>query len=669
MSAQSSGCPAANLPPARVALLVVDCEEDRAARLAVTLRGRGYGVAIARDLQAALSAVIATAPSAAIVGDVAGTDRLEVARRLRNAGVARVVVLTARPGDASVPSISSGIEILNPSVSLDVLGDYLERHLPSARPASLASDWIADAMARPSDEAVAESNGAPSPDPGLFDALDDGVALVDGGGRIVWSNSALGRLFGIAAAFARGQALATWLPSRGTPLPGDSGQRETPWLTTSGRRSDGTEIAVDVRLRLVAGPSRQALVTVRDAGPRQLIEQTLRANSDLNEQLRRSQKIGALGRLAGGVAHDFNNLLQVIGGYAETLGVDRLDRESRRRVLDSIQSATNRASSLTRQLLAFGRRQVLVPQVLDLNATVRSLEHMLTRVIGEDVTLASQLSPELHHVKVDPGQIEQVVLNLAINARDAMLDGGTLEIRTENVWVDGSYAPRGLPVAVPHGRWVQLVVRDTGSGMDPDTVAQAFEPFFTTKDVSRGSGLGLSMVYGIVKQSDGYTWIESAPGAGTAVHVLLPGVDGAIDSRPVDHAPSIAAGAVVTGTVLIVEDDPEVRTLFAAFLRHAGYDVLEAADGREALDVFERRGTRVDLVVTDVVMPNVSGPALAGALRARCPDVKLLFVSGYHEKTTAGPAGESGTVHLPKPVTRAVLLRQVAALLASARTA
>jgi signal transduction histidine kinase/DNA-binding response OmpR family regulator len=668
VSSQSSGCRAANLPPARAALLVVDCEEDRTARLAGALRARAYGVAVARDLQAALTAATATAPSAAIVGHVAGTDSLEVARRLHDAGVARVVVLAARPGDAPWPSVSGGIEFLDDTVSPDSLGEHLDRHLSAARPASPASDWIADAIARPNGESVADSGGAASPDPGLFDALDDGVALVDAGGRIVWSNSAFGRLFGIAAAFARGQALATWLPTRGTPLPGDNPQRDTPWLTTSGRRSDGTEVAVDVRLRLVAGASRQALVTVRDAGPRQLIEQTLRANSDLSEQLRRSQKIGALGRLAGGVAHDFNNLLQVIGGYAETLGVDRLDRESRRRVLDSIQNATNRASSLTRQLLAFGRRQVLVPQVLDLNATVRSLEHMLTRVIGEDITLVSHLSADLHHVKVDPGQIEQVVLNLAINARDAMLDGGTLEIHTENVAVDANYAPRGLPVAVPHGPWVHLVVRDTGSGMDPDTVAQAFEPFFTTKDVSRGSGLGLSMVYGIVKQSDGYTWIESAPGAGTTVHVLLPGVDGAVENRQADHAPSTAANGVVTGTVLIVEDDPEVRALFAAFLRHAGYDVLEAADGREALDVFERRAEPVDLVVTDVVMPNVSGPALAGALRARCPDVKLLFVSGYNEQT-AGPAAESGTVHLPKPVTRAVLLRQVAALLASARTA
>jgi len=527
-----------------------------------------------------------------------------------------------------------------------------------------APDWVAAAIARVAGPATPASGGNLPPDPGLFDALDDGVALVDADGRIVWTNAAFGRLFGVAPLSLRGRRLRELLPTPGAPVAATAGDAPDGWMTATAAHADGTSLAVDARIRLVATwPHRQALVTVRDAGPRQLVERTLRANSDLSEQLRRSQKIGALGRLAGGVAHDFNNLLQVIGGYAEALGVDRLDREARRRVLDSIQNATDRASSLTRQLLAFGRRQVLVPEVLDLNATVRSLEHMLRRVIGEDVALASTLAADLQPVKVDAGQIEQVVLNLAINARDAMLDGGTLEIATANREVDGHFAPPGLPVTVPPGAWVELVVTDTGCGMDADTAAQAFEPFFTTKDAARGSGLGLSMVYGIVKQSGGYTWIESTPGVGTAVHVLLPAVDAACASRPL-AAPSVAADAPAAGgTVLLVEDDPEVRALFATFLTHAGYHVLEAADGREALEVFERRAAAVDVVVTDVVMPNVSGPALAGALRARRPDVKLLYVSGYNEQGEPGPSGEPGAVHLPKPVTRAALLRQVAALI------
>jgi two-component system, cell cycle sensor histidine kinase and response regulator CckA len=232
---------------------------------------------------------------------------------------------------------------------------------------------------------------------------------------------------------------------------------------------------------------------------------------------------------------------------------------------------------------------VLVPQVLDLNVTVLSLEHMLARVIGEDVQFVSSLAPDLRRVKVDPGQIEQVVLNLALNARDAMIDGGTLEIATANFVLPEDWSHPALPVTVPAGRWVLLSVLDTGCGMDTETATQAFEPFFTTKDASRGSGLGLSMVYGIVKQSDGYTWIDTAPGAGTSVHVLLPSVDEEPSTHPREDVfvpPRLEAPG---GTVLLVEDDPEVRSLFSAFLRDGGYTVVEAADGQEALDTFERQ--------------------------------------------------------------------------------
>jgi signal transduction histidine kinase/DNA-binding response OmpR family regulator len=645
---------------------VVECEEDRSAWLTGFLAGRGYDVEVAHDLGAALSAVSARTPDVAVVGHLVGDDPFAASERLRASGVASIVVLAAN--DPAVPprAVPRDTEVVREPLDLDALAARIHARMTPS-PEAPTPGWVVEAVSRAQAGAAAERGATPPPDPGLFDALDDGVALIDHEGRIVWANEALGRLFGVVPAALRGEFLHALVPAPGTPLPGDPSDPDAAWMAATGRHAHGSTLAVDVRLRIVAAyPDRQALVTVRDAGPRQLVEQITRANSDLNEQLRRSQKIGALGRLAGGVAHDFNNLLQVIGGYAEALGVDRLDRASRQRVLDSIHNATDRASSLTRQLLAFGRRQVLVPRVLDLNATVRSLEHMLTRVIGEDVTLVVSLSPDLRAVRVDAGQIEQVVLNLAINARDAMLDGGTLEIATVNLQVEGHYAPPELPVPIPPGPWVQLVVRDTGSGMDADTAAQAFEPFFTTKDASRGSGLGLSMVYGIVKQSGGYTWIESAPAAGTTVHVLLPAVDAAVEPETADALTPLSTNVAVSGTVLLVEDDPEVRALFATFLRHAGYDVLEAADGREALEVFERRGAAVDLVVTDVVMPNVSGPALAGALRARRPDVKLLYVSGYSEQVESGP-GEPGAVHLPKPVTRTVLLRQVAALLARSR--
>ncbi|MCC6992266.1 MAG: response regulator, partial [Acidobacteria bacterium] len=442
----------------------------------------------------------------------------------------------------------------------------------------------------------------------------------------------------------------------------------TPTLTATIRRPDGPPTSLDLQFVATGrGDAAPVFVTVRDQRWRQAAEDALRDNRELAEQLRRSQKIGALGRLAGGVAHDFNNLLQVIGGYAETLGAEGLDHPSRRRLLQRIQRATDRAASLTRQLLAFGRRQVLVPQVLDLNVTVLSLEHMLGRVIGEDVQFVSSLAPDLRRVKVDPGQIEQVLLNLAINARDAMADGGTLEVAPANFVLTDAWSHPSLPVTVPAGDWVLLSVLDTGTGMDPDTAAQAFEPFFTTKDASRGSGLGLSMVYGIVKQSDGFTWIETAPGAGTSVHVLLPAVHD--DDVPLPREDTGGAARVESagGTVLLVEDDPEVRTLFSTFLRDGGYVVREAADGQEALELFERHADAIDVVVTDVVMPNVSGPSLASALRARKPGVRVLFVSGYTDQLELDGL-DPHAAHVAKPVTRGALLKHVAALMGQTDT-
>ncbi len=501
-----------------------------------------------------------------------------------------------------------------------------------------------------------------------LDAVGEALAIVDRDGLIVRVNGAFEKLLGTTSDALEGAPLDRWIAAppaaAADPLAPPSPH---PRRTASYTRDDGETCPADVHVAALDAPG-WALVTVRDGRERTRLDAALQDNRDLTEQLRRSQKIGALGRLAGGVAHDFNNLLQVIGGHAEALGQPGLESKARRRLLRSIQAATERAGSLTRQLLAFGRRQILMPEVLDLNVTVRTLERMLTRVIGEDVQLVSTLVPDLAAVGVDPGQIEQVVLNLAINARDAMLDGGTLEIATSNFVLDEPWAHASLPVRVPSGAWVLLSVRDTGCGMDHDTATQAFEPFFTTKDSSKGSGLGLSMVYGIVKQSGGYTWIDTAPGAGTAVHVLLPAVAETAHSArtaPVSEPAQAPAPRVTTGgaTVLLVEDDPEVRGLFSKFLEAAGYTVIEATDGRDALETFEARGAEIDLVVTDVVMPNVSGPALTSAIRSRRPDVKVLFVSGYADELEAGTAHAPHTVLVHKPVTRQVLVDRVAALL------
>ncbi len=415
--------------------------------------------------------------------------------------------------------------------------------------------------------------------------------------------------------------------------------------------------------------SHTATAADRDGVLAARLERALEENRDLTEQLRRSQKIGALGRLAGGVAHDFNNLLQVIGGYADALAAVQMRRSERRRLGRRIRRTTDRAAALTRQLLAFGRRQLLVPEVLDLNVTVLSLERMLTRVLGEDVHLASDLAADLRAVRVDPGQIEQVLLNLAINARDAMPDGGALAITTANETFTTPFSHPALPVLVPPGSWVRLTVHDTGCGMDADTVAQAYEPFFTTKDALRGSGLGLSMVYGIVKQSGGYTWIDSAPSAGTAVQVLLPAVDAVVEPRRRRPAALPTPPPHPGGTVLLVEDDADVRALFSGFLRQAGFTVIEAADGRDALELFDGQPANVDLVVTDVVMPNMSGPALASALRARRAELKVIFVSGYADELDLERASPTPPAVLHKPVTRSALVRTVSAVMAGGAAA
>ena len=493
----------------------------------------------------------------------------------------------------------------------------------------------------------------------LLDAVREGVAVTDSAGRILMANHALADTLGVAMAALVGQSLTTWL------VPRECGTAALPpdWSSVTARRADGSEFPATLSAAAVRLDATEVFVTtVHDDTDRTCAERAGRQIHDLTEQLRRSQKVGALGRLAGGVAHDFNNLLQVIGGYAEALGAEGLDGAARRRLVRTIRGATDRAASLTRQLLAFGRRQVLVPEVVDLNVTVRTMERLASRLIGEHIRCVSVLAPDVSAVRVDPGQIEQVLLNLVLNARDAMPEGGRLEISTANVTRVAPWTTPSMLATVPPGAWVLVTVRDTGAGMDQHTAAQAFEPFFTTKDATHGSGLGLSMVYGIVKQSGGFTWIDSVPGAGASVHVLLPAVPDAAPAATREEAQPHAL-PVRHGTILLVEDDPEVRALFSTFLRQAGYDVLEAADGRAAVAAFDARHRDIDVLMTDVVMPNTSGPALAASLCARSPRLRVLFVSGHADQLALDGGPPAGLAYLQKPITRMALLRQVATLL------
>jgi len=343
------------------------------------------------------------------------------------------------------------------------------------------------------------------------------------------------------------------------------------------------------------------------------------------EQLRQSQKIDAIGQLAGGVAHDFNNLLTVISGYAE-LSLRRLPAEDPvRRNLEEISKAGNRAAGLTRQLLAFSRRQMLQAKVLDLNSVVREMDKMLQRLIGEDVELVTILRSGVGQIKADPGQIEQVLLNLVVNARDALPKGGKITIETCNTVLDETYARKH--VSVQPGSYVVLIVSDNGVGMDAKTQERVFDPFFTTKEIGKGTGLGLSTVYGIVKQSEGSVWVYSEVGRGTTFKIYLPRVDNGAEDEKLASVASIVPGG--SETILLVEDEDLVRDLSIAILEEAGYKVISAADGDEGLRLCQQFEGRIDLMITDVVMPRMSGRELAEYLKVLRPETEVLYMSGY----------------------------------------
>ena len=376
----------------------------------------------------------------------------------------------------------------------------------------------------------------------------------------------------------------------------------------------------------------------------------------LEEQFRQTQRMEAVGQLAGGVAHDFNNLLTVITGYCELLVHSLADRAPDLRRVQEVHRAALRAASLTRQLLAFSRKQVLELRVLDLNEVVQGMAPMLSRLLGEHVQLNTPPAPHLGHVKADPGQIEQIVMNLAINARDAMPDGGTLNIELADVELDE--APRGVDAALRSGPHVMLAVSDTGCGMDAATRARIFEPFFTTKEVGKGTGLGLATVYGIVQQSDSAIQVESEPGRGATFRIYLPRVEPIADA--VEVAPTPAQAASGQETVLVVEDEEVVRALEVEVLAGHGYHVLVAGDAQEALAIEARCEGPIALLVTDVVMPGRSGRELAQEFVRRRPGTRVLYLSGYvNDAFVGGGLLEAGTWFLQKPFSPEALARKV----------
>jgi PAS domain S-box-containing protein len=433
----------------------------------------------------------------------------------------------------------------------------------------------------------------------------------------------------------------------------------------------GTEVEgiIELYSREVEEPDEELLKMVTDIGlkigqfgERARAEEALRRTE---AQLQQSQKMEAVGRLAGGVAHDFNNMLTVIRGYSE-LVLSRLGQsDPLRKELEEVKKAADRASGLTGQLLAFSRRQFIAPKVLDLNSIINNMEGMLRRLLGEDIIeLCTVLEPECGQVKADPGQIEQVIMNLAVNARDAMPTGGRVTIETANIEF-GEYGSRG-PMGAEPGRYVCLIMRDTGHGMDEETQSHMFEPFFTTKEKGKGTGLGLSTVYGIVKQSGGYIEVESKPGRGATFKIYFPCVDGSVQEM---------GGETVTAdsirgreTVLLVEDEPGVRRLVNETLRLHGYTVLEARHGIEALLTGAKHMGPIHLLLTDVVMPQMSGPEVAEKLLDVRPDVKVLYMSGYPDHPVFSKGGvDTERCFLQKPFTPSALAQKVREVLDGAK--
>jgi PAS domain S-box-containing protein len=505
---------------------------------------------------------------------------------------------------------------------------------------------------RAADEALRESEARFR---AIFERAAVGIVITDVDGRVTAGNSAFHDMLGygdeelsrlaetdlvhpddVAATVERARELA-------------AGERDHYQSERRYLRRDGETVWGRVAGSVVRGADGRPQFEIA-------MVENITDQKQLEEQLRQSQKMEAVGLLAGGVAHDFNNLLTVISGYTEVLLGRAGEDDPARPRLDAIRTAADQAAGLTRQLLAFSRKQVLQPRVLDLNAIVAETESMLQRLIGEDVELTTALDPALGLVRADPGQIGQVILNLAVNARDAMAGGGRLTIETANLDRDEAQARHRL--SLEPGRYVAISVSDTGHGMDERTQARIFEPFFTTKEQGRGTGLGLATVYGILAQSGGGIAVRSAPGAGTTFTVCLPRIEEGVAAH--EQPPPRLRPARGSETILLVEDEAAVRDLIRDVLGANGYSVLEAAHVDDALALGEAHRGPIDLMLTDVVMPGMSGPALAARLLGDRPALKVVFMSGYTDDAVArNGVLEPAATFLQKPFAMDVLLRTV----------
>jgi len=482
------------------------------------------------------------------------------------------------------------------------------------------------------------------------------LLLLDQEGRITYTTPSAGRQFGWTPDSMIGQPLVDLLH------PED--QRHVAQRLSSAASRPGEQMMTEARIRRSDGSYRSMDAIVVSRLHELAVDGVVFNARDitegrrLEEQLRQAQKMEAVGRLAGGVAHDFNNLLTAILGYCNLALDDMAPDDMSRRDLEEIKDAGERAATLTRQLLAFSRRQMLQPEAVDLNRLVRQTQKMLTRILGEDIELSVELAADLPLVNADPASVEQIIVSLAMNARDAMPEGGRLVLETAVVELDGSYVDSHATV-LP-GPYVMLAVSDTGEGMDAATRSRVFEPFFTTKAQGKGSGLGLATVYGIVKQSGGYIWVYSEPAHGTVFKVYLP-----IVSAPIATARELKEPEPprASETILLVEDEEAVRALTGEVLRRQGYEVIEAEHGKQALELAQRLSAEIHLLLTDIVMPYMNGRDLAEQISSLRPGTKVLFMSGYTDHAAVHRELSAGAPFLQKPFTPDALARKVRGLL------
>jgi two-component system cell cycle sensor histidine kinase/response regulator CckA len=483
--------------------------------------------------------------------------------------------------------------------------------------------------------------------------IGDAVLATDNDGRITFLNPVAEALTGWSGAEARKKAVEDVLRlvderTRGAiDNPLIRALRERAIVTTSEHiiliSRSGAEAPVELNAAPVSGDAgglRGAILVFRDIGKRRQFE----------EQATHAQKMEAVGRLAGGVAGDFNNMLTVIAGYAELLRGEASSGSPTREYVDEIIYAGERAATLTQQLMAFSRGSAAHPIVLDLNLVLSSMERMLRRLLGQNIELLLLTAPDLGRIKADPTQIEQMIVNLAANARDAMPNGGKLVIETANVDLEGQ---AGESLGMKPGPCVMLAVSDNGAGMDPETRSHLFEPFFTTKEPGKGSGLGLSTVYGAVKQADGQVTVYSQPNCGTIFEVYLPRVQGPVIERAIKRTP------MGSETILVVDDEEGIRKLCCAVLQANGYRVLEANNGQSALVAYEKNAHKVDMLLADVVMRQMDGFELARAMRQRTPGLKILYMSGYRDNAGGTDPGQPPATFLYKPFTPDALLAKI----------